>query len=128
MPTARKKVEVFEGAELAEMEGDRNPDDKALLLPIFGRADQRASNITDGGTEDEQKTEAPIPLRIKIIAGNDEQNLFCRKMSLQRGHCRRNDKKKQQKAESGEQHPPQPGARPEKKDFTPDKLCSRVSD
>jgi len=31
-----EKIEVFEGAEQAEMKGDRNPDHKALSLPVFG--------------------------------------------------------------------------------------------
>jgi hypothetical protein len=32
-----EKIEVFEGAEQAEMKGDRNADKEASLLPIFGR-------------------------------------------------------------------------------------------
>jgi hypothetical protein len=103
---------------------DCYPDNKPFSLPIFIGKDQQARKIAYGGAEDEQKTEVPIPLRIKIVAGDNEHHFFSSKMPIERGHGCCDDEKKQQKTERREQHRDQPVARKESSEFTADIITS----
>jgi hypothetical protein len=107
------------------MKCDRDPGDNPSPAPICGRADQQTGDVTNCGADDEQKTEMPIPLCIKIIAGNDKHGFLSRETSVQDDHGRRDDQKKQQEAESREQHASQPGAHCEKLGSTADNSVPR---
>ena len=80
------------------MQGDRDAENEALAIPVRGGADQPSGEVADGGAEGEQKAETPIPLRIKIVAGDHQHRLLRRETGLQHRHRRRDDQEEQQKA------------------------------
>ncbi len=83
-----EEVEIFENAEHAQMDRHRGRDN-ATAAAGLGGGDREPGEKADGTAEQQQKAEAPVPLRVEKIAGRDQQPLFRRKALLQRRHRRR---------------------------------------
>ena len=100
-----EEIEVFEDAENAQMDRHRRRQNAAPAAGLGG-GDQEPGDIADGTAEQQQKAEAPVPLRIEKIAGRHQQPLLRRKAFLQRRHRRRHDhdQKEQQEPEGRKQH------------------------
>jgi len=66
---ANKEVEVFENTEQPEMQRYCDPEDEALPGAIGGRRYQVSGREAEHRAGDQQKTEAPVPLGVEIVAG-----------------------------------------------------------
>ena len=94
-PLETPMSEALEDPEQPEMESDCDAEDEAAGLPIGAGPDQPTGRVANRRTECEQEAETPIPLRVKIIAGDDQHRFFRREAGAQRCHRRRDYQEEQ---------------------------------
>src|SRR6202040_147338 len=90
--------------EQPEMQRDRYAEDRPGATSIGRFIDQLPGDVAERRTAGEQKAEAPIPLRIEIIAGDDQYGLLRREAGVEHRHRRRDDQEEQQEPKRREQH------------------------
>ena len=73
---------VFENAENTEVQRHTNRQHHAAGAAVSACADQQPCRVADRRAAGEQKAEAPIPLRVEIIAGGNQQRLFLREIPV----------------------------------------------
>ena len=99
-----EKIEILEGAEQREMQPNRDPEHDLAALRVPCRADDPPGEIGQRGAEPEQKAEAPIPLCIEVVAGDNQHRLLRREALFECRDDSGHSKKEQEKMGSREQH------------------------